>query len=163
MCWGKKKRHIMLTYIMQSPLSLSASHTHTCPHAHTLKYTSAAIQSLSNEEGTDAPSGWGEGGHTRCVCVQWDGLGTNTFRPSQARQCPIVRKRRNSASRLPAQRQMQKNDDLKFLWEQALRMSSKNKQVFFFFQHSCPQWIGVQWWKPFLQRSLLWLFFSGTM
>lgn len=33
MCWRKKQRHIMLTYIMQSPLSHSASHEHTCPCA----------------------------------------------------------------------------------------------------------------------------------
>lgn len=88
----------MQTYIMPSPLSLScASHQHTCPLTHT---KSAVIQSLSAMEGTDAPPRSG-GGHAHCVCVQWYGLGTNTFLQSQARQSPSVGNCRKSAFRIP--------------------------------------------------------------
>ncbi len=78
-------------------------HTHTHPHPHTR--TSAAIQSLSNKKGKDAPSGLGAGGHTHCVVCN------GTFLQSQARKSPSVRKCRKCAFRLPVQRQLTEKYD----------------------------------------------------
>lgn len=43
MCWTNKEIHIMLTYIMLSPLSPSVSHMQTCLCANTLKYTRLSL------------------------------------------------------------------------------------------------------------------------
>lgn len=163
----------MLTYIMQSPLSLSASHKHTCPlhthHTHThTTHTSAAIQSLSNKEGTDAPPGSGGGGHTPCVRMQWGGLGTqhlSAITSSAVSKC--VRKHRKSEFRLPAQRQlMQKCDNMKSgisVRTGPKEEFRKNKQVFF-----PPTFMSSLNWSEMVEafspaQSPVAFFFSGTM
>lgn len=67
----------MFTTIVKYPLCLSASFKYMCPYART--HASAAIQSLSDKEVTDAPSGSGVGRHTHCVCVLWVVLVQTTF------------------------------------------------------------------------------------
>ncbi len=133
----------MLTYIMQSSLSLPASHKPTCALTHTHTVHICCYTITVQQGGNRCPFRLrGRRAHSHCVCVQWGGLGTNTFLQSQSRQCPSVRKCRNSAFRLPVQRQlMQKYDDMKS--EISVRAGPEDKfrkkQKFFFGQHSCPQ------------------------
>lgn len=80
----------MLTYIMQSSLSLSASHKPTCALTHTHVYCSRLLlynHCPTRREQMPLQAQGEVGTLTLCLCAM-GGLGTNTFLQSQARQCP---------------------------------------------------------------------------